>query len=435
VNYQQTIDFLFSQLPMFSRIGSAAYKKDLTNIILLCKKLGDPQEKFRTIHIGGTNGKGSVSHMLTSILHQAGYKTGLYTSPHVYDFRERIRIGCEMIEESFVVDFVEKIKDDILTIQPSFFEITVAMAFEYFAFKKVDVAIIEVGLGGRLDSTNIIQPELSVITNIGWDHANMLGDTLQKIAAEKAGIIKKDIPVVIGERKEETSEVFIKAAELNHSSIVFASDHYEVKDHQWKNDLLEVEIMKDKKETISFELDLPGIYQLKNICTVLQSVEVLTNSGWKISNEHLTCGLSHAKKITGLHGRWELIRKEPDVVLEVAHNKDGVQQMVLHLQKLNYQKLHIVFGMVKDKDINDVLQFLPKQAEYYFTQASIPRAIPFEELKLLGEAQGLYGNAYANVDHALNDAISKAGIQDLILVCGSIFLVAEVNKNLLLVNN
>jgi dihydrofolate synthase / folylpolyglutamate synthase len=295
--------------------------------------------------------------------------------------------------------------------------------------------VIEVGLGGRLDSTNIISPELSVITNIGWDHANMLGDSLEKIATEKAGIIKKNIPVVIGERKEESSEVFIKAAELNHSLIIFASDHYEVKDHYWKNDLLEVEIMKDKKETTFYQLDLPGIYQLKNICTVLQAVEVLISSGWKISNEHITSGLSEAKKITGLHGRWELIRKEPDIVLEVAHNKDGVQQMVMHLQKLKYQKLHIVFGMVKDKDIKEVLEYLPKQAEYYFTQASIPRAIPFEELKMLGEAQGLYGNAYANVDHALNDAISKAGIQDLILVCGSIFLVAEVNKNLLLVNN
>jgi dihydrofolate synthase / folylpolyglutamate synthase len=435
VNYQQTIDFLFSQLPMFSRIGIAAYKKDLTNIILLCKKLGDPQQKLRTIHVGGTNGKGSVSHMLTAILHQAGYKTGLYTSPHVYDFRERIRIGGEMIEESFVVDFVEKIKEDILTIQPSFFEITVAMAFEYFAYKKVDVAIIEVGLGGRLDSTNIIQPELSVITNIGWDHANMLGNSLEKIAAEKAGIIKKNTPVVIGERKEATSHIFQETAEKNNAEILFASDHFKVNYHQWENDLLEVEIIQNKNEQAIYQLDLPGIYQLKNLCTVLQAVEVLRRTGWKISEEDLVSGLRQAKKITGLAGRWELIRSEPRVVLEVAHNKDGMEQMILHLEKIYFEKLHIVFGMVKDKDIDEVLQYLPKHAEYYFTQAQIPRAIPFEELRALGEKHNLKGKAFADVETALKAALNHAGMQDMIVVCGSIFLVAEVNKNMLLVNN
>jgi dihydrofolate synthase/folylpolyglutamate synthase len=425
MNYQQTIDYLYNTLPMFSRMGSAAFKKDLTNELLLCEQLGNPHQKFKSIHVAGTNGKGSVSHMLSAIFQTAGYKTGLYTSPHLYDFRERIKVNGILCNEDFVVDFVERMKPSIEEIQPSFFEITVAMAFDYFAQQKVDIAIIEVGLGGRLDSTNIILPELSVITNIGWDHMNMLGNSLEEIAFEKAGIIKKHIPVVIGERKKETEEVFKNVASQKHSDTFFAEDFFSVSSYQLFDDSINVSISANGVETI-YQLDLAGIYQTKNILTVLQAVEVLKD--WKITLQHIQSALKNVKPLTGLHGRWEIIHSEPAVILEVAHNKDGIEQMVLHLQKLNFTKLHIIIGMVKDKEVETILQLLPKQATYYFTQAHIPRALDAQALQSKALEWGLTGNHFDDVNTALQEAVNQSSQNDLIIICGSIFLVAEVNK-------
>jgi dihydrofolate synthase / folylpolyglutamate synthase len=432
MNYQQTIDYLFTTLPMFSRMGSAAFKKDLTNTLALCQALGNPHTQFKSIHIGGTNGKGSVSHMLAATLQTAGYKTGLYTSPHLYDFRERIKINGDMISEAFVIHFVKRIQPLIEQISPSFFEITVAMALDYFAEQKVDIAVIEVGLGGRLDSTNIIIPELSVITNIGVDHTDMLGHTLEAIAGEKAGIIKKGVPVVIGEKQDETGPLFLQTAQTLNASISFAADHYSVKNWSFSEDYLELTVTESTtKAEFIYTLDLPGIYQIKNIKTVLQSIHVLRQKGWAISEEHIQKALSSVKRLTGLFGRWEIIHHQPTVVLEVAHNEDGIRQMLRHLEQLSYRKLHIVYGMVKDKDADSVLRLLPREAVYYFTQAHIPRALPAEELQLKANEYNLPGEAYDDVNAALRKALNNASKEDLILVCGSIFLVAEVNRELL----
>lgn len=428
MNYQQTLDYLYNSLPMFSRIGSAAIKKDLTNTVALCKLLHDPHKKFKSIHVGGTNGKGSVSHMLAAIFQTAGYKTGLYTSPHLYDFRERIKINGAMIKEDFVVDFVDQLQSSIKKIQPSFFEITVAMAFEYFAQQKVDVAIVEVGLGGRLDSTNVITPELSIITNIGWDHMNMLGNSLEEIAFEKAGIIKKSVPVVIGEKTKETEEVFIKQAAEKQTAVSFAEEQFFVSKYQLSANLLSVSVNNRKtNKTTKYELDLPGLYQTKNILTVLQSVELLKD--WRFSEHQVQAALKKVKQLTGLHGRWEIIHKKPSVVLEVAHNKNGMEQMLLHLYKINFNKLHFIMGMVKDKDIEAVLELLPVTAQYYFTQATIPRALDAATLKEKASAFHLKGNVFENVNIALQQALIHASPDDLIVICGSIFLVAEVNIN------
>lgn len=427
MNYQQTIDYLYNTLPMFSRMGSAAFKKDLTNTLILCKRLNDPHKKFKSIHVAGTNGKGSVSHILASIFQTAGYKTGLHTSPHLYDFRERIKINGTMIDEEFVIDFVEKIKPAIAEIQPSFFEITVAMAFDYFARQKVDIAVVEVGLGGRLDSTNIISPQLSVITNIGWDHMNMLGNSLEEIAFEKAGIIKENTPVVIGEKKQATAKLFETIAQQKNAKLFFAEDRFTVEEYKLSKHHLDISVL-DKYSSIhsNYELDLPGIYQAKNILTVLQSVTLLKE--WKISEQHIQFALQNVKKLTGLHGRWETIRNKPTVVLEVAHNKDGMEQMLEHLKKMNYHKLHIILGMVKDKDVDLVLQVLPQDAAYYFTQAAIPRALDAKLLQAKAARFSLTGTNYKNVNIALQQALTEASKEDLIIICGSIFLVAEVNR-------
>jgi len=409
-------------------MGSVAFKKDLTNTLLLCERLGNPHKKFKSIHVGGTNGKGSVSHMLAAIFQTAGYKTGLYTSPHLYDFRERIKVNGIMCDGDFVVGFVEKIKPAIEEIEPSFFEITVAMAFEFFAQKKVDIAIVEVGLGGRLDSTNVITPELSVITNIGWDHMNMLGNTLQEIASEKAGIIKQGIPVVIGEKKKETEEVFRNTASQKHAPIFFAEDNFSVTDYHLTNDFISVSVTDKMSSTQHYHLDLAGIYQIKNILTVLQAVELLKI--WNINSQHLYQALKSVKQLTGLQGRWEVIRQKPTVVLEVAHNKDGIEQMLLHLQKSDYNNLHIIIGMVKDKDVDQVLSLLPQNAHYYFTQAHIPRALDADELAKKASSYSLSGKASTDVNEALLQALRNASEDDLIVVCGSIFLVAEVNRRL-----
>lgn len=432
MTYQQTIDYLFTTLPMFSRMGSAAFKKDLTNIIALCEYLDNPHQKFKSVHIAGTNGKGSVSHMIAAVMQTAGYTTGLYTSPHLKDFRERIRVNGEMIAEEEVVQFVEKIKPAINSIEPSFFEITVAMAFYFFARQKVDIAIVEVGLGGRLDSTNIILPEVSVITNIGWDHMNMLGNSLEEIAAEKGGIIKEGIPVVVGEKNAATSLVFKKIAAKKNAPLYFAEDYFSVLHYQIHTTYLDVTVQnKEQNKTTNYQLDLPGIYQTKNILTVLEVMDILQHRGWNISDSSIEQALAQVKKLTGLHGRWEVIHEHPTVALEVAHNEDGVKQILAHLQQISYRQLHIIFGMVKDKPTDSILKLLPKEAHYYFTAAHIPRALDAATLQQSASAFGLKGTIYEDVNAALQQAIHTAIPDDLIIVCGSIFLVAEVDKEAL----
>jgi len=415
---------------MFSRIGAAAYRENLTNTITLCSFLDNPQQKFKSIHIAGTNGKGSVSHMLAAILQTAGYKTGLYTSPHLKDFRERIKINGEMITEQFVIDFTEKIKPLSEEIEPSFFEITVAMAFDFFAAQKVDIAIIETGLGGRLDSTNIITPELSVITNIGMDHMNLLGDTLEKIAAEKAGIIKEKIPVVIGEVLPETLPVFETHTKEKRAPLSIASHQRQVTDWYWEKQQFIVTLADEHHiGHKTYQLDLPGIYQAKNLLTVLETISQLRQMGWKIDDETVHAALQQVKKLTGLHGRWEVVWQSPLLVLDVAHNPDGIQQLTQQIELTAYKNLHIIIGLVKDKDIDSVLRLLPKHALYYFTKAQIPRALPEEELQQQAARLGLKGTACSAVHTALYAASLNAGKEDLIIVCGSIFLVGEVSLN------
>lgn len=414
---------------MYSRIGSAAYKADLNNISTLCGYLGNPHEHFKSIHIAGTNGKGSVSHMLAAIFQEAGYKTGLYTSPHLYDFRERIRLNGAMIPEEEVVRFVEKLKPLIEATEPSFFEITVAMAFLFFAVQQVDIAIIEVGLGGRLDSTNIITPELSVITNIGYDHQSILGSTLEAIAGEKAGIIKEGIPVVVGETRPETGPVFQKIAAERKAPVLWAEEKLQVENSSTGTKFLSV-LFKDKDEkTVIVETDLAGIYQVHNLRTVLTAVESLRERGWNLPQNVVLQALRGVKTKTGLRGRWEVIKELPTVVLEVAHNEDGIRKMMDHVRRLQFKRLHLVIGMVKDKEVEKVLYLLPTNALYYFTQATIPRALAAEELQQIAATIGLTGNTFKNVNEALETVYKKADKDDLVVVCGSIFLVAEVKRD------
>ncbi len=427
MTYQQTIDFLFSQLPMFSRIGKAAYKADLGNTIQLCAALDNPHTKFKSIHVAGTNGKGSVSHMLAAVLQTAGYKTGLYTSPHLKDFRERIKVNGQMIPEQDVVDFTGKIKPLIEKIEPSFFEITVAMAFDHFAKQQVDIAVIETGLGGRLDSTNIISPELSVITNIGWDHMNILGDTLEKIAFEKAGIIKEKIPVVVGELLPETKPVFEQAAKGKNTTLAVASEKRHIADWNWQQHHLHVQVAEEHHtDQKTYELDLSGIYQTKNLLTVLEACRLLQEKGWKTDDSSIRKGLKQTRKLTGLHGRWEIIHTSPLVVLDVAHNADGIKQLVQQAEVTDHRQLHIIIGMVKDKEVEKVLSLLPKDAYYYFTKAQIPRAMPEDELAVKATVAKLRGETWSEVNDALKTALQKAGPEDMIIICGSVFLVGEV---------
>ncbi|MFP5040855.1 bifunctional folylpolyglutamate synthase/dihydrofolate synthase [Parasediminibacterium sp. JCM 36343] len=427
MTYQQTIDYLFHKLPMFSHIGAAAFKKDLTNTIHLCEALGNPQNKFKAVHIAGTNGKGSSSHMLAAILQTGGYKTGLYTSPHLVDFRERIKVDGIWCDEAFVVDFTQRIKPLIEEISPSFFEITVAMAFDYFAQQRVDIAVIEVGLGGRLDSTNIITPLLSVITNIGLDHTNMLGNTLQAIASEKAGIIKPSIPVVIGEAIEETRPVFISKATSVNAPIIFAQEKKYVASFTPQLHELIVEVADKEHDTHeTYHLDLPGIYQTKNLLTVLETAHQLHLQGFNTTTEVIKKALPQVKKLTGLHGRWELVHEKPNVIVDVAHNDDGIKQLVAQLEWSNHLHLHIVIGMAKDKAIDDVLALLPQHATYYFTKAQIPRALNEKELQERATAFKLHGHSYPTVNEAVQTAINHAHEDDLVLVCGSVFVVGEV---------
>jgi len=427
MNYQETIDYLFARLPMFSRIGAAAFKKDLVNIQKLSDFLGNPHNTFKSIHIAGTNGKGSVSHMLAAILQTAGYKTGLYTSPHLRDFRERIKINGEMVTEEFIIDFTQRIKTISESIEPSFFEITVAMAFEYFAEQKVDIAVIETGLGGRFDSTNIITPELSVITNIGWDHMNILGDSLEKIAFEKAGIIKQGTPVIAGEVLPATEKIFDEVAKERGAPLSIASDKRQAINWNWKKNELIVEVAQGyKTDHQLYHLDLPGIYQTKNLITVLEACSHLQQNGWNIEETHIRTGLQHTKNLTGLHGRWEVIHQHPLFVLDVAHNEDGIRMLMEQIEVTNHDRLHIVLGIVKDKEMETILALFPRLADYYFTQADIPRALDAGILKEKATAFGLKGEQYPNVNEAIKAALAKSSRRDMVLVCGSVFLVGEV---------
>jgi len=437
MDYAQTLQYLYDQLPMFTRIGAAAIKADLTNTIELCKRIDNPENKFKSVHIGGTNGKGSTSHMLAAILQTAGYKTGLYTSPHLRDFRERIRINGKMISEQTVVNFVADHLQDLEEIQPSFFEMTVALAFDIFAKQQVDIAIIEVGLGGRLDSTNVITPLVSVITNIGWDHMNILGDTLQLIAGEKAGIIKHGIPAIIGEYQPEVADVFLRKAAQMETDISFASDEWDVEtiDHSpWtiaEKDtvvqLLDIHITHHSPFTTQqLQLDLTGSYQLKNIKTVLSAVEELRRQGFIITDEHLQTALWQVKTLTGLHGRWEILNNNPLTICDTGHNPDGIQEVLKNIAAVPYEHLHFVIGMVNDKDITKVLSMLPADATYYFCKPDIPRGLEAETLKQKAEGFGLHGEIYPSVKEALKAAQYNAQQHDLVFIGGSTFVVAEV---------
>lgn len=426
MNYTETIDYLFTKLPMFSRIGSAAYKKDLTNTIRICEVLDNPQHKFKSIHIAGTNGKGSTSHMLAAILQQAGYKTGLYTSPHLKDFRERIKINGNMIPKENVIAFTQKMQNAIQTIEPSFFEITVGMAFDYFASEKVDIAVIETGLGGRLDSTNVIIPILSIITNIGYDHQNLLGNTLELIAAEKAGIIKQNVPVVIGEIMPETKPIFEQKIKDCNATIYYAEEEIQVIDTA--NGVSIFNNLNNRTE-IYFP-ELKGVYQIKNIKPVLLASYLLNQHGFQLPYEVIQKGVANTIQLTGLHGRWEIIGHKPTLILDVAHNVDGIKQLQENIanikSKLQTQQIHYIIGMVKDKDIDAVLKLFPTNATYYFTQADIPRALAKEALQAKALTHQLKGNVYENVNIAINAAKHNASTEDVIIVCGSIFLVGEV---------
>lgn len=428
MNYQETLHYLFTRLPMFSRIGAAAYKKDLNNTIALCEFLENPHQKFKSIHIAGTNGKGSISHMLAAILQTAGYKTGLYTSPHLKDFRERIKVNGEMVSEQFVIDFTDKIKPVAEKTEPSFFELTVAMAFEYFAEQQVDIAIVETGLGGRLDSTNIVTPELSIISNIGMDHMNILGETLEKIAEEKAGIIKEKIPVIIGEIVPDTFPVFEKKAKEKNAPMIIASSERQVTDWRWEKNYLFVSVGDPHHASHkTYQLDLPGIYQAKNLLSVLEACNQLREKQWNITDNHIHEALKQVKKITGLHGRWEILHHSPFVVVDVAHNEDGIKQLVQQIELTEHRNLHIVMGVVRDKEIENVLHLLPKHATYYFTRAQIPRALTPEELQEQAARHGLKGNTYSTVNTALYAASLKAKAKDMIIICGSIFVAGELS--------
>jgi dihydrofolate synthase/folylpolyglutamate synthase len=411
---------------MFQRVGNTAFKKNLDNILALSEYLGHPHTQFKSIHLAGTNGKGSTAHMLTAILQASGLKVGLYTSPHYKDFRERIKINGAFITEQAVIDFVAQHKEYFEQLQPSFFEITVAMAFDYFAQQKVDVAVIETGLGGRLDSTNIITPLLSIITNISFDHMNMLGNTLPLIAGEKAGIIKKHIPVVIGETHPETKEVFEKKAAEQEAPIIFADQHFRA--NLLKKDLINTVFDVYKDEELIYDnlyLALSGDYQIKNLQTCLQSIEHLQHH-FSITPASIRLGLKDLRTMTQFMGRWQVLGTSPTIICESAHNEAGIEYAFRQIQEMDYQQLHIVIGTVNDKDISKLLGQLPKEAVYYFAKANIPRGLSANILAEAAKDKGLHGKAYKSVSEAFQMAKQTAKTDDLIFVGGSIFVVAEV---------
>lgn len=430
MNYEQTLEYLFNSLPMFQRIGKAAYKADLNTTIKLDEYFNHPHQKFKSIHIAGTNGKGSVSHFLASVLQSAGYKTGLYTSPHLIDFRERIKINGVEISKEYVVEFVEKSKNIFDKLKPSFFEMSVALAFEYFKDNNVDIAVIETGMGGRLDSTNIINPLLSVITNIGLDHTEFLGDTLEKIAIEKSGIIKQNIPVIIGESNIYTKEIFHNKAKNLNCKIVFADYIYKSEYSTYSID--NKQIFHLKKETIqvyhNLKSDLLGKYQTKNICTVLAAIDELKNFGLNLSEASIYSGVENVVKNTRLMGRWQITNSNPLTICDTGHNEDGIKQIVEQIYLNNFEKLHIIFGVVNDKKIDKILDLMPKDAIYYFTKAEIPRALDEKTLFNFAREKNLNGNHFTTIYEAYNNAKLKASGNDLIFIGGSTFIVADFLK-------
>lgn len=423
MNYKETLDWLFSQLPMYQREGKAAYKANLNNTLTLDEYFNHPHTQFKTIHVAGTNGKGSVSHMLASILQEAGYKTGLYTSPHLKDFRERIKINGEMISEEYVVHFVEEHQTIFKHLHPSFFEMTVAMAFQYFADQEIDIAVIEVGLGGRLDSTNIIQPLASIITNISFDHMALLGNTLEAIAKEKAGIIKPHTPVIIGVRDKAYDFVFEKQAQVLKAPITFASDHWQLTCNGCNNYNLS---HHSGWQINQLECELKGIYQQKNILSVLETILRLRANVLTISDEHIRQGIAKVISNTGLYGRWQILAEKPFTVCDTGHNIDGITEITRQLKNCQYRHLHFVIGMVNDKDVESVLRILPQEATYYFCKASIPRALNEEILATKARSIGLQGQCYSTVTAAYQAAQQTAQPEDMIYIGGSTFVVAEV---------
>ncbi|MES2515492.1 MAG: folylpolyglutamate synthase/dihydrofolate synthase family protein [Bacteroidota bacterium] len=427
MTYQQTLDYLFAKLPMYQRVGAAAYKADLNNTLAICKVLGNPEKKLKCVHVAGTNGKGSSSHMLAAILQKAGYKTGLYTSPHLVDFRERIKVNGKMIPKAEVVKFVEDYKADFESIEPSFFEWTVGLAFDYFAKQEVDVAIIEVGLGGRLDSTNVINPVACLITNISFDHVNLLGNTLPLIAEEKAGIIKHKIPVTISQTQLEVISVFNTKAKDQKAPIEFADKNYKAVSTSYNDQSLSIELLHKKTNTIhTYTLDLQGTYQVKNLMGVLNTIEILKQKGFLIEDEVIHAALKQVQKITGLQGRWQIIQNKPLIIADTGHNEDGMKEVLENLKRYDYKKLHVVLGVVNDKDISKILKLLPKEAIYYFCKASIPRALDEKELTIQAKKEGLSGKTFKTVTEALSSAKKQAKTTDLIFVGGSTFTVADI---------
>ena len=424
------LDYLYTQLPMFQRTGPAAYKHSLGNTLLLDKMYDHPHRRFRSLHVAGTNGKGSVSHMLAAILMSSGLRTGLYTSPHLKDFRERIRVDGEMVSKEFVADWTEdfQLRNRSEGIEPSFFELTVAMAFDYFAAMQVDIAVIEVGLGGRLDSTNIISPEVSIITNISYDHMSLLGNTLPEIAGEKAGIIKPGVPVVIGQRQPETEQVFIRKAFQENSPLVFASDELSAGYGMLDMEGLQVLNVRKGDNVVypDLKLDLTGIYQRLNIMPVLKTVERLRERGWNIPDRAVYSGLSRVKELTGLLGRWQVLGANPLIVCDTGHNEDGIRMVVEQIRQTPYRQLHVVFGVVADKDPERVLALMPEEAVYYFCRADLPRAMDAGILREKAAVAGLSGDAYDSAGAALEAARAAAGPDDFIFIGGSTFVVAEI---------
>ena len=433
--YSEVLEYLYQQLPVFQNQGASALKAGLNGIQLLCDFLGNPEKKIKTIHIAGTNGKGSTSHMLASILQESDYKTGLYTSPHLVDFRERIRINGQLISETFVIDFVNQNKSFFDKNSFSFFEVTVALAFKYFADNEVDIAVIEVGLGGRLDSTNIITPLLSIITNISDDHKQILGETLPEIALEKAGIIKPNVPVVISTKQPQIDEIFIEKARELKAEIYFADQNFTLSSSEINNNFHKI-VVKNKRdnEFNTVELDLLGTYQKYNVLGVLQAVLVLKSIGFDLSNNNLQNGLKNTCANTGLLGRWQIIQQKPLVICDTGHNYAGITEVVKNIENQKFEQLHIVIGFVKDKEIDKILTLLPQNAQYYFCNADIPRALPAENLCEIAAQYGLNGIWYHSVELAYLKALKTAKITDLVFIGGSTFVVADFLKYKLINN-
>jgi dihydrofolate synthase/folylpolyglutamate synthase len=429
-SYQETLDFLYSRLPMFHRIGAAAYKDNLDNTLALSNLTGRPEQSFPSIHIAGTNGKGSVSSLIASILQESGLKVALFTSPHLKDFRERIRVNGSMIPKAEVVRFVKQYRKEFESIEPSFFEWTFSLAMSYFAAEKPDIAVVETGLGGRLDSTNIITPVLSLITNIGWDHMSLLGDTLEKIATEKAGIIKPLIPVVIGESQAGCDKVFTQFARDNKSQIVFADQRYNAERFTFSikpSPSLTMDVFREGELWLSnLKSSLAGLYQLKNTPAVMMACEMLNELGYEISEEHIRSGFAKVTTNTGLRGRWQMLRKKPLTLCDTGHNLNGLREVVRQLRLIPHEQLHIVLGMVVDKDLDQILEILPRQAVYYFCKPDIPRGLDAETLAAKALEAGISGSIHESVQAALQSATEKADAADLIFVGGSTFVVAEV---------